>query len=164
MDFGKVTLPLAVGRNTNSVSARNNGMEFFWDWMVWITCVCSPAQSLSPLWTVVTPMDCSPPDSAVHGISQALEEIFLTEGLNPHLLHLLHWQADSLPLHHLGNHWSMWPPIEQMDSYLISSNPFSKSMGFRQETIIYILILSVFLLPCSWISLPRKHFRFNLKC
>ena len=71
MDFGKVTLPLAVGRNTNSVSARNNGMGFFWDWMVWITCVCSPAQSLSPPWTIVTPMDCSPPDSAVHGISQA---------------------------------------------------------------------------------------------
>ena len=29
--------------------------------------------------------------------------IFLTQGLNPHLLHLLHWQADSLPLCHLGS-------------------------------------------------------------
>ena len=27
-----------------------------------------------------------------------LQEIFLTQGSNPHLLHLLHWQADSLPL------------------------------------------------------------------
>ena len=27
--------------------------------------------------------------------------IFLTQELNPCLLHLLHWQADSLPLHHL---------------------------------------------------------------
>ena len=27
-----------------------------------------------------------------------LQEIFLTQGLNPHLLHLLHWQVDSLPL------------------------------------------------------------------
>ena len=26
-----------------------------------------------------------------------------TEGLNSHLLHLLHWQADSLPLRHLGS-------------------------------------------------------------
>ena len=31
-----------------------------------------------------------------------LQQIFLTQGLKPCLLHLLHWQADSLPLHHLG--------------------------------------------------------------
>ena len=31
-----------------------------------------------------------------------LQGIFLTQGLNPSLLHLLHWQADSLPLHYLG--------------------------------------------------------------
>ena len=29
--------------------------------------------------------------------------IFLTQGLNWCLLSLLHWQADSLPLHHLGS-------------------------------------------------------------
>ena len=28
--------------------------------------------------------------------------IFLTQGSNLRLLHLLYWQADSLPLHHLG--------------------------------------------------------------
>ena len=28
--------------------------------------------------------------------------IFLTQGLNPYLLHLLHWQVDSLLLSHLG--------------------------------------------------------------
>ena len=31
-----------------------------------------------------------------------LQEIFLSQGSNPHLLHLLHWQADSLPLEPLG--------------------------------------------------------------
>ena len=31
-----------------------------------------------------------------------LQGIFLTQGSNPHLLGLLHWQVDSLPLHHLG--------------------------------------------------------------
>ena len=32
-------------------------------------------------------------------ISHSLfQEIFLTQGLNPHLLGLLHWQMDSLPL------------------------------------------------------------------
>ena len=30
-----------------------------------------------------------------------LQGIFLTQGSNPHLLGLLHWQVDSLPLHHL---------------------------------------------------------------
>ena len=61
-------------------------------------------------------VDCSPPDSSVHEISQArilegvaslgdfgdflLQGIFPTQGLNPHLLH---WQADSLPLCHQGS-------------------------------------------------------------
>ena len=59
-------------------------------------------------------MDCSPPGSSAHGIFQAwilewvaisfflTQGIFLTQGSNPHLLHLLHWQADSLPLLHLA--------------------------------------------------------------
>ena len=32
-----------------------------------------------------------------------LQRIFPTQGLNPHLLCLLHWQVDSLPLSHLGS-------------------------------------------------------------
>ena len=32
-----------------------------------------------------------------------LQGIFPTQGLNQHLLHLLHWHADSLPLCHLGS-------------------------------------------------------------
>ena len=52
-------------------------------------------------------MDYSPPGSSLHGSLQAktgvgyhalLQGIFLTQGLNPHLLLLLHWQVDSLPL------------------------------------------------------------------
>ena len=52
------------------------------------------------------PMDRGPPGSSVHGILQAraLEwvstpssrGIIRTQGLNPCLLHLLHWQADTL--------------------------------------------------------------------
>ena len=58
-------------------------------------------------------MDYSLPGSAVHGIFQARrlewvaisysQGIFLTQGSNPRLLHLLHWQVDSLPLSHLGS-------------------------------------------------------------
>ena len=68
---------------------------------VHIFCVCSVAQSCV---TFCDPIDCSPPGSSVHGISQArvLEWIAISysKGLNPHLLH---WQVDSLPLHHLGS-------------------------------------------------------------
>ena len=32
-----------------------------------------------------------------------LQGIFQTQGSNPHLLHLPHWEADSLPLHCLGS-------------------------------------------------------------
>ena len=34
-------------------------------------------------------------------------KIFPTQGLNLRLLHLLHWQADSLPLHHLRSPWGI---------------------------------------------------------
>ena len=61
---------------------------------------------LSP--TLCNPMDYSPSSSSDLGIFQAriLEqvaisfsrEIFPTQELNPHLLHLLHWQVNSLPL------------------------------------------------------------------
>ena len=53
--------------------------------------------------TLCDPVDCSPPGSSIHGILQAriLEwaaiSYFLTQGLNPSLLHQ---QANSLPLSH----------------------------------------------------------------
>jgi len=37
------------------------------------------------------------------GCHDLLQGIFLTQGSNPHLLHLLHWQADSFPLSHMGS-------------------------------------------------------------
>ena len=53
-------------------------------------------------------MDCLPPDSSVHGDTGVgyltlLQGIFPTQGLNPHVLCLLPWQASSLPLTHLGS-------------------------------------------------------------
>ena len=64
-----------------------------------MVCVCSLTQLCTTLYE---PMDYRPPGFSVHGISQAriLEQlqIFLTQESNPCLLHLLHWQADSLPL------------------------------------------------------------------
>ena len=66
---------------------------------------CLVTQSCS---TLCNPMDCSPPGSSIHGDSPGkttgvgchalLQGIFRTQGSNPCLLHLLHWQAGSLPL------------------------------------------------------------------
>ena len=41
------------------------------------------------------------------GCRSLLQGIFLTQGLNLHLLRLLHWYADSLPLSHLRSPWSI---------------------------------------------------------
>ena len=58
------------------------------------------------------PMDYNLPYSSVMGFSGQeywsglhflLQGIFLTQGLNPCLLHVLHWQVDSSPLSHLGS-------------------------------------------------------------
>ena len=43
------------------------------------------------------------------GCHALLQRIFPTQGLNSHLPHLLHWQADSLPLVPLGR------PVKKMD-------------------------------------------------
>ena len=81
---------------------------------VWITCgfwTCLCAQSVSYVW-LCDPMDCSLPDSSPWNFPGRntgmschflLQGTFLTQGLNTYLLPLLHWQADSLPLHHLGS-------------------------------------------------------------
>ena len=71
--------------------------------------VCVRAQSCQTLQT----HESSPPGSSGHGVSQAriLEwaaisssrGIFPTQGSNLCLLYLLHWQADSLLLSHLGS-------------------------------------------------------------
>ena len=56
-------------------------------------------------------VDCSPPGSSLHGDSPGkntavgvhalLQGIFPTQGSNPRLLCVLHWQVDSLPLSYL---------------------------------------------------------------
>ena len=68
-------------------------------------CVCSVTESCP---TPCDPVDCSPPGSSVQGDSPGkntgvgchalLQGLLPTQGSNPRLLHLLHWQAGSLPL------------------------------------------------------------------
>ena len=61
------------------------------------------AKSLQSCPTLCDPMDCpwESPGKNIGGSDHALlQGIFPTQGLNPCLLHLLHWQAGSLPLAH----------------------------------------------------------------
>ena len=84
--------------------------------------------------TLCSPMDCGPPGSPVHGIFQtrilewvampSSRGIFLTQGSNPCLLHVLQWQVDSLPLSHLGSHRGLyhfvkWRPFPKWQSTFI---------------------------------------------
>ena len=83
-------------------------------------------------------MDCSPPCSSVLGILQARileavaisssQRIFPTQGSNPRPLCLLHWQEDSLPLHHLG---SLLMP---RDPQILISSCVSTSVHARAHT------------------------------
>ena len=80
-------------------------------------CVRVCAKSLQTCLTPCSPVDCSSPGSSVHGDSPGkntgvgcralLQGIFLTQGLNLHLLDLLHWQVGSLPGMPLGKHLFM---------------------------------------------------------
>ena len=72
---------------------------------------CVSVCVLSHVW-LYNPMDHSLPESSVYGdfpsknawvdSHSLLQGIFPTQGLNLHLWYLLHWEEDSLPLHHLG--------------------------------------------------------------
>ena len=67
-------------------------------------------------------MDYSLPGSSVHGDSPGiytgvgchflLQGIFPTQGSNPPLLRVLHWQAGSLPLRHLGSALYGWAGLQ----------------------------------------------------
>ena len=73
-----------------------------------LSSVCSVAQSWPTLChqrLQPTRLPCSWDFSGKNngvGCYFLLQGIFPTQGLNPHLLHLLHWQTDSHPLSYLG--------------------------------------------------------------
>ena len=85
------------------------------------------AKLLQSCLTLCNPMNCRLPGSSVHGDSLGkytrvrgrflLQRIFPTQGSNPHLLHLLHWQEGSLPLAPPSKHQRVIPesPLEPLD-------------------------------------------------
>ena len=80
----------------------SNGISYFLNHV----CACVHAKLLRSCPTLYDPMDCSLPDSSVHGNSPGkntgmgchflLQGIFPTQGSDSPPLHLLHWQAGSL--------------------------------------------------------------------
>ena len=92
-------------------------------------CVCVCAQSCP---TLCDPMDCSLPGSLTmefsrqeywSGLPFPSPGTFLIQGLKPHLLHLLHWQEDSLPLCHLGSLNVPWTARRSSQSILKEISP-----------------------------------------
>ena len=79
-------------------------------------CVCSVASnSLQTHKLESTRLLCPwnfPGKNTGVGCHFLLHRLFLTRGLNLSLLHPLHWQVDSLPLHHLES-----LPKQQLHSY-----------------------------------------------
>ena len=64
------------------------------------------SDSLQPLWTVACQAPLSMRFSRQEywsGLSFPTPRDLSNPGINPHLLCLLHWQVNSLPLHHLGS-------------------------------------------------------------
>ena len=67
----------------------------------WSACCLVVSDSLQPYGLLPARLLCPwgfPGKKAGVGCQALLQRIFPTQGLNPHLLHLLHWQGDSLPL------------------------------------------------------------------
>ena len=72
---------------------------------VFICSVVSNSSRLSGLWPSRLPCPCSQARILEQAAIPLLQGIFLTQGSNPRLLCLLHWQADSLPAEPWERHW-----------------------------------------------------------
>ena len=70
-----------------------------------------------------------------------LQGIFWTQRLTPSLLSLLHWQADSLPLRHLGNRCSTVGPCLSILHTEVSPSSIpgsGRSAGDRRPTPVFL--------------------------
>ena len=113
--------------------------------------------------TLCNPMDCGPPCSSVHeifpgknigvGYHSLLQGIFLTQGSNPCLSWILHWQEESLPLPppgnalHLSAPWGCRTPggsiniyvslLSLLNIYVFQVSPF---FGSKSQSISFLWI------------------------
>ena len=130
--------------------------------------VCSPPGSLCP-WALLGK------DTEV-GYHFLLQRIFPTQRWNPRLLHLLHWQAHSLPLYHLWvleefQFCSSWAflflvlYVHELDKY--SAEDFRCASGVFRSLQCFICRAALFLkrAMASYLSLDvGYHFLVALAC
>ena len=94
----------------------------------------------------------SPSKNTRMGCYFFLQGIFLTEGSNPRLLHLLYWQAGSLPLCHLGSpnqlYMYIYPFFFRLFSHIGHYRVFSKiPCAIQQNLLVIYFIYSTVSLP-----------------
>ena len=105
---------------------------FLWELMK-LGYICMCAKLLQSCLTLCALINCSSSGSSVHGdfpskntrvnCHALLQGIFPIQGLNSHLLYLLHWQVDSLSLVSLGKlvYVSNVEQLHRMDLINVSS-------------------------------------------
>ena len=102
-------------------------------------CVCQPLSCVR----LCNPKDYSLPGSSVHGDFPGkntghhalLQRFFPAQGSNMHLLHLLHWQAVSLPTK---------PPGKPLKPKIKTIKPFQTF--FRIDTTLHYFLISLYLI------------------
>ena len=101
--------------NLASLSCKSQKARKPWVQVLGLTWPCvfvlSHVQLFATPWTVATRLLCpwdSPGKNTGVGSHSLLQGIFPTQGSNPSLLHLLHWQVDSLPLSHDIDEFEPW--------------------------------------------------------
>ena len=111
-------------------------------------CVCGAAgaggaaQLLSPARLFGTPWIATHQDTGVN-CHFLLQGIFQTQGSNPQLLCLLHGEADSLPLSHLGS------PVNLLLHLICQLNSIT-GMHVREKNTVYIGVSTIHIFGINW--------------
>ena len=147
MYLGTIKTKIVINDRSNS----SNGnvaviVDNFWD----IFCD-GCAQSFQSCPALCDPMDCSPPGSSDHGNLQArilgmgchvlLQGIFLIQGLNPSLLHLLHCRQTLYPLSHLGSPFSLLHILQSTTfpiTFQLYKKPIIREFLFYYPNFTYV--------------------------
>ena len=131
--------------NHKQLSVRTRAPQFCW------------TPGFSPLGHPISPLWDSPSKNSGVGCHALLQGIILTQGSNPSLLHLLHWQADSLPLSHLGNLIQLDNPrYDNLASLDFLNSPYFMSFRITTMCLDFFIqkIRSLFITTCLSPHLP----------
>ena len=152
-----------------SLSPYSFQLLLFLVFLICASVLCLVTQLCATLWG---PMDCSPPGSSAHGDSPGkntgvgchalLQGIFPMQGLNPHLLGRLHWQAGSVPLAPSGKPiiqcWvtQSCPTLSNPTDYTPpGSSAHGDSPGKNTGVGCHFLLQGIFPTPRDWTQVSQ---------